>query len=378
MPQRTYWLDLFTGKTWEEFIAAGSNVSGFRESRWKTVQRISPGDYLLCYVTGVSRFIGVLEATSEPFQDDEPIWRDEDFPCRIRVKPIITVDKEHAVPVKSLRDRLSCFQEMKSPNSWTGSFRGSPAKWTAPDGEAVVGALVDAQSNPVMRDIDEKKWSRRPRALQSKDLGLVTIPDADDSAEELQNEVSRSEQPLEDLPRPSAHEEIQWMLLKVANDMGLDVWVAKNDRGRSVNGRAFVDLPRLRSSLPLQFDRITMRTVELIDVLWLQQNAIVAAFEIESTTSIYSGLLRMADLVATQPNINIPLYIVAPDERRDKVLSEVNRPTFASLRPPLSKITSFIPFSALREKVSQIEAMDMVQYLKPEFISDISEECGLE
>jgi hypothetical protein len=59
-------------------------------------------------------------------------------------------------------------------------------------------------------------------------------------------------------------------------------------------------------------------------VLWLKGNSIVAAFEVESTTSVYSGLLRMADLITMQPNINIPLYIVAPDERRNKVIQEVN------------------------------------------------------
>jgi len=26
-----YWLNLFTGKTWEEFLENGANVSGFRE-----------------------------------------------------------------------------------------------------------------------------------------------------------------------------------------------------------------------------------------------------------------------------------------------------------------------------------------------------------
>jgi hypothetical protein len=45
---RSYWLDLFTGATWQEFLAAGGDVSGFRESRWKTMQRLKPGDYLLC------------------------------------------------------------------------------------------------------------------------------------------------------------------------------------------------------------------------------------------------------------------------------------------------------------------------------------------
>jgi hypothetical protein len=59
----------------------------------------------------------------------------------------------------------------------------------------------------------------------------------------------------------------------------------------------------------------------LIDVLWLQGEAIVAAFEVEHTTTIYSGLLRMADLVSMQPNLKLDLFIVAPDERREYVFS---------------------------------------------------------
>ena len=31
MAERTYWLDLFTGTSWQEFLSAGANVSGFRE-----------------------------------------------------------------------------------------------------------------------------------------------------------------------------------------------------------------------------------------------------------------------------------------------------------------------------------------------------------
>jgi len=44
---RNYFIDLFTGFTWDEFKKAGGNISGFRESRWKSVQRIKKGDYLL-------------------------------------------------------------------------------------------------------------------------------------------------------------------------------------------------------------------------------------------------------------------------------------------------------------------------------------------
>ena len=73
-------------------------------------------------------------------------------------------------------------------------------------------------------------------------------------------------------------------------------------------------------------------------MLWLDGNAIVAAFEIESTTSIYSGLLRMSYLLARQPNISVPLFLVAPEERREQVVRQVNRPTFERMKPPLVEV----------------------------------------
>lgn len=112
----------------------------------------------------------------------------------------------------------------------------------------------------------------------------------------------------------SEHDEMQWLLLTLGSEMGLDVWVAKNDKNKEFKGKHFSDIPNMRAEIPRQFDDKTNRTIELIDVLWLNENAIIAAFEIESTTSIYSGLLRMSDLVSMQPNLQIPLYIVAPDD----------------------------------------------------------------
>ena len=72
---RKYWLDLFTGTTWEEFLEHGAKISSFRASRKRLVERISPGDYLLCYLTGISRFIGILEVKSKCYEDATPIWK---------------------------------------------------------------------------------------------------------------------------------------------------------------------------------------------------------------------------------------------------------------------------------------------------------------
>jgi predicted RNA-binding protein len=368
MPERTYWLDLFTGTSWQEFLDAGGNVSGFRESRWSTLQKIKPGDYLLCYLTGLMRFIGVIEVTSEPYKDDTPIWSFATFPCRVDVKVVVKLTPETAVPILDLHDELSIFHNLKSPNAWTGSVRGSPMKWSQADGEIIVNALHKAEANPVVHPVDKKKLARRPPAFKAK-FGPVTIPESESIKLGKTSEIEVTEEVIK------AHTNIQYLLLKLGDEMGFDIWVARNDRNRVINGKKLSDHFKLKDGLPLQFDDATNKTIEYIDVLWLKGNAITAAFEVESTTSIYSGLLRMSDLIAMQPNLNIPLYLVAPDDRRTKVFEEINRPTFSRLNPPLVKVCRFISFTNLNNRLKEISPY--VRYLKPEFLVELSEVCEI-
>ena len=81
-------------------------------------------------------------------------------------------------------------------------------------------------------------------------------------------------------------------------------------------------------------------------MLWLEGNIIHKAFEIESTTSIYSGLLRLSDLVLAQPNTTIDLNVVAPLSRRENVKRNILRPTFQSLR----RKCSYISFEEVTKK----------------------------
>jgi hypothetical protein len=104
--------------------------------------------------------------------------------------------------------------------------------------------------------------------------------------------------------------------------------------------------------LPLNYDDTTLSTIENIDVLWLKGRSIVRAFEVEHTTAIYSGLLRMADLLALQPNMDIRLHIVAPESRKEKVFQEIRRPVFTLLeRAPLAERCTFIAYDSLRALV---------------------------
>ena len=193
----------------------------------------------------------------------------------------------------------------------------------------------------------KEKW-RPSKEAPSEDTVIETEAGPVIVPEEAAAEVQLDKEATE-------HTKIQWMLLKLGNDMKLDVWVAKNDRSKEIDGKKFADLPRLKKDIPLAFDEASNRTIQMIDVVWLKGNEIKAAFEIESTTSIYSGILRLADLIAMQPNIKIPLYLVAPDDRRAKVIAEVNRPVFSKLSRPMSQVCRFIAFSSLKKKIPEVQ-----------------------
>jgi hypothetical protein len=66
---------------------------------------------------------------------------------------------ETSIPVLTLKDRLSFFQNTKSPHAWIGHFRGSPKRFKSTDGEAIVQAIIEAKENPIVRPYDESKLS---------------------------------------------------------------------------------------------------------------------------------------------------------------------------------------------------------------------------
>lgn len=135
-----YWLSLFNATTWQEFLDAGAEVMGFPETRQKTVHRIKPGDYLLAYLTGVSKWIAVLEVVSEPYDDLSRVWQQALFPCRVKVKVVASVSPESGIPALSLSKDLRMFHDLKTPN-WGLLFRIAPRELHPSDGELIANAV---------------------------------------------------------------------------------------------------------------------------------------------------------------------------------------------------------------------------------------------
>ncbi len=147
-----------------------------------------------------------------------------------------------------------------------------------------------------------------------------------------------------------AHVKVQSDLIQLGRAEGCSVWVSPNNRNLSYRGSGFasITLDRLPN---FGFEENTRRIVHNIDVLWLTKNVIRKAFEVESTTSIYSGLLRLNDLVLAQPNNSIDLYIVADGKRRDRVLNQLIRPSFQEL----ARQCQFLDFHAVDDAINRVQ-----------------------
>jgi len=148
------------------------------------------------------------------------------------------------------------------------------------------------------------------------------------------------------------HTRIQWALIRLGRAEGCSVWVPPNDRNLSFATQPFSShtLARLPN---FGFDENTRRIVQNIDALWLARNVIRRAFEIESTTQIFSGLLRLNDLVLAQPNNQIQLFIIAPSRRRERVQAQLLRPSFQSL----IACCEFVSFETVEAQMKKLEAL---------------------
>jgi predicted RNA-binding protein len=340
-----YYLDLFSPETYEKFKESDQTVSGFRLRQRNAAQKILPGDKLICYVTRLSRWVGILEVVSGPFEDNTPIFvnNNDPFVIRFKVKSIIWLSLENSLPIKEdfVWDKISFTKGYdKTSSFWTGPMRMSLREMNRTDGKFIEQLLERQKHTGKLFELSEddlkKLQSPTVRTHDSKEVP-VSIPEDEDKTE------------IEEQPTIRESIRIQALLATIGERMNMKIWIPRSDIERVMQ----IWSPQegsLLENLPLNYDGTTLKTIENIDVLWIRRRSIVRAFEVEHTTSIYSGILRMADLMALQPNLDIKAHIVAPDDRKEKVMQEITRPVFTLLeKGPLSNSCSYLSYSSVIE-----------------------------
>jgi hypothetical protein len=135
MPQRTCWISLFTLETWSELAQIDYVTTGFPAKHERRAGKIRPGDLFLCYMTGRSRFIGVLEILSEFYWDETPIWTSDVFPVRFKTRLVKKVHEDSGIHLHEV------VAQSKHARSWSGYYRSAPLRLPDADAEFIIRRL---------------------------------------------------------------------------------------------------------------------------------------------------------------------------------------------------------------------------------------------
>lgn len=302
-----YWFHAINVPNWILETKRGYFLFGMSE-RWKGLfRKLQKDDIIIFYIlaTGnprdprAKKVPGIFRVVSKPYYDTTPEWPDGVYPHRAKLEPILVAKTSNEMlPFTSLVSQLSFIK-------------------------------------------NKKTWGR---VFQT---ALVSIPkqDFDLLRSNLKETIAKGSDGKPDF-KPT-HTSIEWALVFLGKYSNYETWITRSDRNKNYAGNpigtdSLYDLPDLGVGASVK------SIIENIDILWLRRNRVVAAFEVEHTTNIQSGLTRLNDLVRAAPNLNIDLYIVAPDERRSKLERELNRPSFEDLQGKVS----FIPYNKITQKLT--------------------------
>jgi predicted RNA-binding protein len=124
----TYWIVVGSPENYEIARERGFDMFGFKSTRRRESAEMKPGDKLVFYLTGVMKFGGVADVTSEVYEDHTPVFKSEkkpgeDYPFRVKTKADRALDRDQWVDVKEMAPRLE-FTSRRGDH-WRLAFQGN-------------------------------------------------------------------------------------------------------------------------------------------------------------------------------------------------------------------------------------------------------------
>lgn len=293
----------------QPFIVWGAVPGSANIRNW---ERMDPGDLVLIYNKGSIRFVGEVSAKVRSRELSRYFWRETPGGATWELIYFITNEQRVDVPINKLNKVLG-YQENFRPQGFLMVSQEKANEFARHFGD-LLGVLKELESGKEPLHIPEK-----------------VIP-----IEHIEERIGKA---------PTEHDEMQWRLIRLGSTARLDIWVPRADQGKEWEGHHFRDLtlPEFQTTIDVP------PQIENIDVVWKFGYSIRSAFEIEHSTSVYSGILRLSDLRAMAPNSTYPLLIVASRERKIKVFDELRRPTFSGPCLRLNEVIRFIDYEKIRE-----------------------------
>ena len=142
------WITVGSPENFDVLRKRKFDVTAFKSSRQKQSSEMQPGDRIVFYLTGEVAFGGVVEVTGEAFEDHSDIGLesegkpDEDFPYRIKTKPVVIAKQGKAIDVREITDLLDKTRKF-GPKKLGMCFRGNLHKISDADLEVIEGLLAE-------------------------------------------------------------------------------------------------------------------------------------------------------------------------------------------------------------------------------------------
>jgi hypothetical protein len=293
------------------FIVWGAVPGPMNETRWG---KMRPGDVVLIYNDGRIRFAGEIAAKVRNRELARYFWKENEGGATWELMYFIVNEETTEVPIEKLNPLLG-YQSHYRPQGFSMINEAAVSNFAQNYGD-ILGVLKTLEKGEELIHLPARKETLNAQ---------------------IDDRIERT---------PTEHDEMQWRLIRLGQLAKCDVWVPRNDQPKQYEGHQF------RNFVLTEFHQTldVPRSIENIDVVWkFGPYSIKSAFEIEHSTSVYSGILRLSDLRAEAPNSNYPLFIVASEERRRKVFDELSRPTFSGPCLRLNEVIRFLGYKKLRE-----------------------------
>lgn len=370
-----YFLAVYTPRTYEAFSKTPMQEIGVVDRYKNLCSTVNPGDKVICYMMQFNRWIGVLEVIEKfKVNNNHNIYYENDpYNLQCKVKCLVWLPKEKTIPLNNVYKKLDFLKERYEQKRWGSYFQRSIGTLNPDAGKFLEEVLLlQSQKNEIFT-LDEIQYQRvlewpLPSSIKVEGKNIsVTIPEDNQNHEIPTGEDEITEDTTEKV-KVREHPIIQSLVASVGEKLRLKVWIPTSDRNIVRNLSKLKDETILKE-LPFNYNSSTIKTIERIDVIWTKKRRIIDVFEIEDTSSIFSGILRMGDLVSLQPDINIRLHIVAPEHRRSAVRDQIRRPIFSLLDPPLARLCDFISYDRFRE----ISELEHLRRMGPDILEDYVE-----
>ncbi len=226
-----YYIDLFSPETYQAFKDSDKFISGFRKRQENIAAKMKPGDKLICYVTRLSRWFGILEVKSNYFEDSTPIFmtKEDPFCIRFKVKELVWLNFKNSLPIKEdiIWKNLSFTKNLpKTSQKWTMMVRGSLNKLSDADGKYLERVLFEQNIAKKVYEFDPK-LIEKAKIVREKTKKVKERKKIKEPSRKNEFEVSGKEINIKNISDKKLHNEVRDKIKDIGNWLGFTADIEK-------------------------------------------------------------------------------------------------------------------------------------------------------